>query len=772
MEEQKEEIHKIMDETTSSLPKDYLERVYAGVLGKLIGVYMGRPFEGWTYQRILAELGHVRYYVNEKLKLPIVVTDDDISGTFTFVRALEEHYTRNHDPIQHQESHDESEDKMEITEALETPEASETPGTPSTLGTTHEDPISAEQIGKTWLNNVIKDRTVFWWGGNGVSTEHTAFLNLRKGIKAPHSGSIQTNGRTIAQQIGAQIFIDGFAMTAPGNPALAAQLAGAAGSVSHDGEAVYAAQLWAAMEAEAFIFKDVNHLLDTGLSFVPPDSLIAALVKDVRMWCEDDDDWIYTRQRIEKKYGYDKFPGFCHVVPNHGIMIMSLIYGGHDFAEAMHIVNTCGWDTDCNSGNVGCLVAIMHGLAAFDSENYDWRGPLADRALISSADGGYSINNASNIAYDIVNMGRKLAGEEALAPPKQGAQFHFSLPGGVQGFYVHDHGGKGQGRNTRNAITRGKSSSLRIFIYQTKEVVILTDTFVPPSDRQMSIYGLTASPLVYPGQVLSASLNTHSNPDQRCGISAKLILRAYTHEDNLVDLSSDYIELNKADPQVLQWRVPASLGCRPVQAVGVAICTGNGGSGVIWLDYLRWDGTPALVLEPGEDRDGPRTFYKRSFVNGADVFDISSGTFVVAQDQGEGIVSYGTRDWTNYRAIFRDFTVNMGGPAGVAVRVRGLNRYYALLFHKGSVDINSSKNRIALVKALDYERVELASVDFDWQYDIQYSVTFKVSGDLLHARVGKTELSARDAQYPGGGIGMVVTDGSILTRSIKIGPLV
>lgn len=50
------------------------------------------------------------------------------------------------------------------------------------------------------------------------------------------------------------------------------------------------------------------------------------------------------------------------MIPNHGIMILALLYGGHDFSLAMHIINTCGWDTDCNSGNVGCLVAIMHGL--------------------------------------------------------------------------------------------------------------------------------------------------------------------------------------------------------------------------------------------------------------------------------------------------------------------------------------------------------------------------------------------------------------------------
>ena len=29
-----------------TLPEDYVERVYAGVLGKAIGVYLGRPFEG------------------------------------------------------------------------------------------------------------------------------------------------------------------------------------------------------------------------------------------------------------------------------------------------------------------------------------------------------------------------------------------------------------------------------------------------------------------------------------------------------------------------------------------------------------------------------------------------------------------------------------------------------------------------------------------------------------------------------------------------------
>ena len=73
-----------------SLPHNYAEKVYAGVLGKIIGIYIGRPFEGWTYERIMEELGEIDYYVNDRLpwEHPLVVTDDDITGTFTFLRAL------------------------------------------------------------------------------------------------------------------------------------------------------------------------------------------------------------------------------------------------------------------------------------------------------------------------------------------------------------------------------------------------------------------------------------------------------------------------------------------------------------------------------------------------------------------------------------------------------------------------------------------------------------------------------------------------------------
>ncbi|MFV0240414.1 MAG: ADP-ribosylglycohydrolase family protein [Lacrimispora sphenoides] len=171
--------------------------IYAGVLGKIIGVYLGRPVEGWTYEKICGQFHEIYYYKNHKTGAPLIVPDDDISGTFAFFRSLEDH---EYDPE-----------------------------------------ITAENIGDTWLNYIIENKTILWWGGLSRSTEHTAYLRLKNGIKAPHSGSMELNGRSMAEQIGSEIFIDTWAMVNPGNPARAAKMAKAAASVSHDGIAIDAA---------------------------------------------------------------------------------------------------------------------------------------------------------------------------------------------------------------------------------------------------------------------------------------------------------------------------------------------------------------------------------------------------------------------------------------------------------------------------------------------------------------------------------------------------
>ena len=55
------------------ISKVYEEKIYAGVLGKIIGVYLGRPVEGWPYQAIIDRFGEIPYYVNEELDRKSVV---------------------------------------------------------------------------------------------------------------------------------------------------------------------------------------------------------------------------------------------------------------------------------------------------------------------------------------------------------------------------------------------------------------------------------------------------------------------------------------------------------------------------------------------------------------------------------------------------------------------------------------------------------------------------------------------------------------------------
>lgn len=741
--------------TYNHMPADYLERVYAGVLGKLIGVYLGRPFEGWTYDGIVAELGGIRHYVHNRFpgfaQRPPVVTDDDVSGTFTFIQALSEH------------------------------------------GFTKD--ITSEQIGKTWLNNVIEKETIFWWGGRGISTEHTVFLNLKNGIKAPDSGSIKTNGKTVAEQIGAQIFVDGWAMLCPGQPELAAKFAKAAGSVSHDGESILAAMMWAAMESEAFVSKDVDHLLDTGLAIIRKErkgSLIEMLIQDVREWVALDKAWPATRQRIDEKYGYDQFDGIVHVVPNHAIMIMALLYAGNDFHEAMHIINTCGWDTDCNSGNLACLVAIMHGLQCFEG-GPDWRGPLADRVLISSANGGYSINNAARLAYDIANLGHRLAGHKPLTLPKNGAQYHFTLPGSVQGFTAHPAKAATVAQRPDCRGRAGLAINLTGLTPTSEPIAIMTDTFHPlylPTSGER--YALTSTPLLYPGQTVRAVLRADADECQ-FAVSCQICIKAYNHDDTVLTLRGPATDLHPArmgddsdTPVVLEYTIPTSGlldGTRPIFAVGVALtpiqpvdnAPSTAAAGTVRLDRLSWEGRPQLTLKLPRHTEEPLTYFQRMFVRSVDTFHVRTGpTFRLAQDRGEGLLSVGTREWAHYEARVRGFRVLAGSPCGVVVRVQGLRRWYGLVF------IQSEPERgrgVALVKARDEERTILDYVSLDWAVDVQYDVRVLCDGRNLKgvvARAGTADTVAQVASaddgdvYDGGGVGFVVTEGAVAADELVV----
>ncbi len=717
------------------IPSDYVERVYAGVLGKMIGVYLGRPIEGWSYEMIMERFGEINYYVHEALDEPLIVTDDDLSGTFTFVRAMPDYGN-----------------SLDLT---------------------------AAQIGQTWLNYIVEGKTILWWGGIGDVTEHTAYIRLKSGILPPRSGSMELNGPVMAEQIGSQIFIDGWGMIVPGEPELAADLARRAASVSHDGEAIYGAQVVAALVSQAFVEPDMDRLIDAATSLIPADSLIYRMIEKLRDWRVKQPDWHQTLKWIDSEYSRERYPGNCHIVPNHARIILALLYGDDDFQKSLMVVNTSGFDSDCNSGNVGCIMGIKNGLAGIDA-GPDWRSPVADRLYLPTADGGSGISDAVGETYKLVNIGRSIKGLTPLRP-KNGARYHFCLPGSTQGFEPENLPESRNAATIENALGSSETGepSLAIHFHRLAKGRVAraaTLTFIPSKEIAEYFdkrgYRLLASPSLYPGQVVRASLA--AEPDNADAVTLRLYARHYNEDDALEIFGSEPVQAAPGANVTLSWRVPET-GNQPIACIGIEIAGENGSSGTITLDWLTWEGAPKMRLnrpfisEAGKEKRKRPKFWKKAWIYALDSserfdsWDYWKEAYRLIQNEGRGLLIQGTREWGDY-SIAATAMPRVCEAGGIAVRVQGLQRYYALL-------LDQEKTRI--VRVLDGETI-LAECDAGWAFERNYELKLEVKGNQLTAFVnGERALQAidRDNALTAGGIALIAQAGLITFDDVALEPV-
>ena len=716
------------------LDKTYEEKVYAGVLGKLIGVYLGRPFEQWSHERIMEELGEINYYVNEQLNVPLVVTDDDITGTFTFLRALREN---NYDPN-----------------------------------------ISPKQIGQSWLNNLIENKTVLWWGGRGHSAEDTAYQNLKAGIEAPMSGSIETNGKVVAEQIGAQIFIDGWALVTPGDPEKAADLARRAGSVSHDGEAIYGAQMVAAMESLAFVETDINKIIDESKKYIPNSSLIYKLIGELQNMRAGNNDWMQAREFQAETYGYDKYLGGCHMIPNHAIIILSLLFGDDDLQKTLMIVNTAGHDTDCNSGNVGCIMGIKNGLEGLRN-GPDYLTPIQDRMYCPTANGGETQTDALTEAYKVINTAKKMNKEETVEP-KNGSRFHFEMPGSVQGWRSSFKNNKNIStivQNTEYESSIGKRALEikfdRVAPGVCSEAVV--DTFFPQElyeltgsarERFFQSYNFISCPLLYSGQNIESEIIFKSNSQKP--ITVTCFINVFGEEDNYERMNSESVVLFPDKSQKLKWKIPSTEG-NPITQVGFSIESDEANSGSLILNYLTFTGEPNCKFSKpkhiGKHKRGVKfsnaKMWKASWVDALDKWDSGERTFRVCKDSGRGMLITGTDLWKNYK-VTSDIAIQRVKTGGLAARVQGLNRYYGLV-------INAS-NKLQLIKVINEPKV-LKEIDFDLEYYKDYKLSLKVENNKLSGYLdNRVVLEFTDSSdvLENGAMGLIVEDGTMVTDEVIV----
>jgi hypothetical protein len=447
------------------------------------------------------------------------------------------------------------------------------------------------------------------------------------------------------------------------------------------------------------------------------------------------------------------------------------------------ICNTSGWDTDCNSGNLGCLLGIRNGLEGFEGAQLngapvDWRGPVADRIYLPTMDGGRCVTDAAAETFRIVNMARALNGESKVAPkdtasPSGECRFNFELPGSVQGFRVDQTepcAAQVELTNVEGHSRKGRRSLAIAYRCPEGETAarVSTPTFILPEDLNMPGYSLIASPTLYPGQTLRVGAMAAEGNAQP--VEARLLLRFYDSQDRPQRLSGPEVTLAPGTYQEWSWTVPELKGM-PIFAVGLEIGRpeAHPGEGLIYLDYLTWDGIPKTVftrpeVEPSEP-SGPQ-LWRSAWVSAVDQWEKWwRNPFRLVQNEGRGLVTTGMREWTDYR-ISSPVRPAMMKAGGLAARVQGLRRFYALQL--------TNTKKLQLLRVYEDSGTVLAEVPFDWQLWEAYDLVLEVKGSRLRGwAAGQKLIDYDDAGTPltEGAIGLVLEEGHLMTDWVAVEPV-
>ncbi len=710
---------------------EWIEKIYAGWLAKTIGIRLGAPVEGWTYEKIKSVYGAPSGYpVNYKR----FAADDDSNGPLFFLRALE--------------------DSGQSGDTLE-----------------------AEDVAEALLNYAPFEHGFFWWGGYGWSTEHTAYLNLQAGIPATRSGSIMQNGSVVAEQIGGQIFVDTWGLVAPGNPALAARMASKASSVTHDGDGIYGGAFIAACVSAAFEEQNIRAIIEKGLSYIPPESRYACLVREIMAFYDmHPEDWEACFAYIHKRHGYDKYPGNCHILPNTAVIILSLLYGGGDFSDTLNICNRCGWDTDCNVGNVATIMGVRGGLAVIGEE---WRRPINDFLACSSVVGSLNIQDIPYGACYIVKLAWKLAGEPLPEPYRTIIEnhidsCHFEFPGSTHAMEIRVERTDSHSNQTTETFLLNTDEAAHTGLRCLKAVAkpvnlgervcVYKRTYLRPGDFHDSRYDPAFSPLVYPGQTLHGSALLPTGVSE-CGV------HLYVRNARTGFLyMGETRRLKQGEWAELEYTIPPMDGVL-LDEIGFAfevrsIPDSKSGFSVL-VDDIYTDGMPDYSVDFSCEETEVWTDIHREisqFTRLKGLFYLENGkVHLSCADLGEAYT--GHYIWKDYAASFCIEPV-CGENHYVCLRVQGGARGYFAGFESGE--------KFVLLKNTRGGLQHLAEAAFDWQEGTEYMIEVRAEDNSITASVQDVTLTAADENHPysEGFIGLAVRGGSHLccTR-IEVRPL-
>jgi len=352
--------------------KEYYNKVHGSWLGRVAGDFVGAPLELRSINTIKRRYGEINNYPT---RIDLNYVNDDEMYEIIALIALEKY-------------------GLDLT---------------------------AKDIALEWENLLLYDKAVF-------TAEKVALNNIRSKIFPPDSG---THNNPYFDFIGAQMRADIWGQIAPGCPDIVKHYCEMDGSISHAGVGIEGEIFVALLVSNAFFENNIRINIEKSLAFLPNEneSLYTKTVKVAKnLYEQNRDDFRAARDVLINEY-WEKIKeelidkeangeterakilkgkeSKVHVLPNIGIIVLSLLYGAQDkldsFGRSICVAGMMGYDTDCNCGNIGAILGAMVGA---DKIPLKWKEPLQD--TFSTYVKGHEKWKISELSRRVVNVGLKV----------------------------------------------------------------------------------------------------------------------------------------------------------------------------------------------------------------------------------------------------------------------------------------------------------------------------------------------------------------------------
>lgn len=338
---------------------DLADRLHGAWLGRCAGCLLGKPIEGWRTPKLW---GLLRDGGKEML------TD------YVWRLGIEEAVFAKHDALRHY-----GQPLLEWGRSIDgMPEDDDTNYTVTGLALVKRKGLgfTPDDMATFWLQNIPILHT--------CTAERVAYRNFVAGVWPSASASCRNPYR---EWIGAQIRADFFGYVAPGNPALAAELAWRDACISHVRNGIYGEMWVAAMLAAAAVETDVVKILETGLGEIPAACRLARDIRQVMRWHADGVAYLDAVAKIHQRWDETRAHHWCHTNSNAQIVALGLLYGEGDYEKTVtRAVYPC-FDTDCNGATAGSVIGMALGAQALPAK---WTEILRD-TLFTGVDGYHKV---------------------------------------------------------------------------------------------------------------------------------------------------------------------------------------------------------------------------------------------------------------------------------------------------------------------------------------------------------------------------------------------